>query len=103
MNEIHIHGSEHYLKPSNEHLVWKREFDALGPEAVRSALISGQWDARKRSAARQWLDRSDSLNWKNTRPERVPLMFRLHSAKWWGLAVAVIIGVMAIGRLLRRW
>jgi len=103
MNQVQIHGSEHFLKPKNEHLMWKREFDELGPEKVRTALIHAEWEPRKRAAARQWLDRADSLNWKNARPERGSMMFRLHSAKWWGLAVGVMVAGMAIGRLLRKW
>lgn len=103
MNEIHIHGAQRFLKPPNDHLLWKREFDELGPDKVRRALINAQWEKKKRAAARQWLDRSDSLNWNSARPARGAFMFRLHSAKWWGVAATVILVVMAAGRLLRKW
>jgi hypothetical protein len=104
MAQIQIRGSEQYLKPPpDQHLIWKREFDELGPEGVRSALITARWDKKKRSAASQWLDRSDAINWKNTRPERGAVMWRLHSAKWWGYAAAFLTAAMIVGRLLRRW
>jgi hypothetical protein len=49
-------------------LDWKREFDALGVPGVRAALIGRRWDRDKRSAAREWLERSDAQAWQSTRP-----------------------------------
>ena len=43
---------------------WKREFDTLGSKGVRGALIGNRWDEEKRSAAREWLERSDAMAWQ---------------------------------------
>jgi hypothetical protein len=46
---------------------WKREFDTLGSKGVRGALIANRWDEEKRSAAREWLERSDAAAWQANR------------------------------------
>jgi hypothetical protein len=48
---------------------WKREFDGLGSRGVRAAQMSARWDKAKRSAAREWLERSDATQWQATRPK----------------------------------
>jgi hypothetical protein len=48
-------------------LDWKREFEALGTAGVRAALIARRWDNEKRSAAREWLERTDAQAWQSSR------------------------------------
>jgi hypothetical protein len=47
---------------------WKREFDTLGSNGVRAALMSTRWDNEKKSAAREWLERVDAASWQAGRP-----------------------------------
>jgi hypothetical protein len=46
---------------------WKREFDAAGAAGVRDGLKSGRWEKDKRAAAREWLERSDAMQWQSKR------------------------------------
>ena len=46
---------------------WKREFDAAGAAGVREGLKSARWEKDKRAAAREWLERSDAMNWQAKR------------------------------------
>ena len=46
---------------------WKRQFDSMGPQGVRSALLGTRWDGEMRAAAREWLERADANAWQATR------------------------------------
>jgi hypothetical protein len=86
---------------------WKREFDELGAEKVRSDLILGRWDKEKRIVARQWLELSDTRTWQADRPPegspRGGFILNKRNAKWWGYATAAFFLIFGIMRLWRRW
>ena len=91
-------------KPSATRLAqWKREFKELGTEQVRSGMIVGGWERGKREAARAWLEENDTVNWQAERAtSRGPFFMNLRSAKWWGVALIVILVVFGGLRILRR-
>ena len=71
---------------------WTREFSELGAKAVRSALVSANWDKDKKVAARRWLERQDVANWQSGRTsadtEKVSIRERLRrSQKIWMILI----------------
>jgi hypothetical protein len=87
---------------------WKREFDTLGATGVRAALIARRWDGEKRSAAREWLERSDAQAWQSTRPrgsgdaaaaEKSGMGF-FRRYKWIYYVVAGGVGLFALAQIL---
>lgn len=87
---------------------WNREFEEIGVDKVRSDLILGRWEAEKRRAARQWLERRDAQKFQasragDTSPGFGTFFLNKRNAKWWGYAAAALLLVMGVMRLWRRW
>jgi hypothetical protein len=89
-------------------LDWKREFETLGAPGVRAALIARRWDRDKRSAAREWLERSDAQTWQSTRPRTGEAaaagksgmdLFRRY--KWIYYVLAGGFGLFALSQMIR--
>ena len=83
---------------------WKREFDGLGSSAVRAAVNSGRWEAAKRSAAREWLERSDAMAWQSTRRgddgPTVTTFDVLRRYKWVYVAAGGAFGLLAVAQIV---
>ena len=85
---------------------WKREFDEIGADRVRSGLIVGGWEREKRRVAQQWLDQADTVRWAAERPpesDQGTFFLNLRNAKWWGIIIGTLLFGFALVRLWRRW
>ena len=87
---------------------WKRQFDALGRQGVRSALLANRWDGEMRSAAREWLERADANAWQATRKggeaggeERKSTMDVFRRYRWVYYVAGGAFGLLALTQLLK--
>jgi len=46
---------------------FRKEFDEMGTERVRSDLMFGRFSPEKRAEARLWLETADAANWQKKR------------------------------------
>jgi hypothetical protein len=88
-------------------LDWKREFEAMGSASVRAALMARRWDDQKRSAAREWLERTDAHSWQATRrgggsaAEARSTMDVFRRYKWFYYVIAGGFGLLALSQIVK--
>jgi len=88
---------------------WKRQFDNLGAQGVRSALLANRWDPEMRAAAREWLERADANAWQATRPGaagedgegRKSTMDRFRKYRWVYYIAGGAFGLLGLTQLFR--
>jgi hypothetical protein len=87
---------------------WKRQFDTLGPQGVRSALLANRWDGEIRAAAREWLERADASAWQATRKagessteERKSTMDVFRRYRWVYYVAGGAFGLLALTQIFK--
>ncbi len=84
---------------------FRKEFEELGRERVRSDLLFGRLPPEKRTAARLWVEQADAESWQKGRgdkPRRKSLMQSETIKKWLPYLGGAAILLFALARMLRR-
>ena len=88
---------------------WKRQFESMGPQGVRSALLANRWHGEMRAAAREWLERADANAWQATRKgaaEKAPepgqsTMDRFRKYRWVYYIAAGAFGLLGLTQIIK--
>ena len=89
----------------DERTKWTAEFKELGPDRVRSGMVTGRWSSEKRSVARQWLERTDIEKWQKTSTGNIGMasMRKKFKSGYFAAGIGIIFGLIALARVLRRF
>ena len=88
---------------------WKRQFESMGAQGVRSALLANRWDGDMRAAAREWLERADASAWQATRRggddkedgPRKTAMDRFRKYRWVYYVAGGAFGLLGLTQILK--
>jgi hypothetical protein len=87
---------------------WKRQFESMGAQAVRNALLANRWDGEMRAAAREWLEWADANAWQATRrggdadgEARQTAMDRFRRYRWVYYIAGGAFGLLGLSQLIK--